>query len=109
MSHLYDLRHRIDASYGVRLIADSHQLRPWVKLACKVLHVKRAVALPDTDLANQHAAFGERVPWRDVGIVVEYGRDDFIPFVELAADSPAEAKRQRCHVRTEDHFVRVAP
>ena len=44
-------------------------------------------------------------PRVDVGVVVQLGHDDRVALSQPSANRPADAKRQRGHVRTEDDLV----
>ncbi len=50
----------------------------------------------------------ERLPGREVGVVIEQREHDFVACTQLPADRAAHGERKRGHVEAEDDLVRIA-
>ena len=61
----------------------------------------------DVHPADDAAAFFERRPGRNIGVVIEPRHHDFIPGLDLPAEGAAEREGQRCHVGAKNRFRRV--
>ena len=47
----------------------------------------------------------KRAPWRDVGVMIQLGNDNFVAPLVTAAKGPREMKRERRHIRAEGDFA----
>ena len=100
--------HRVDRTNRIRGIADRYQPGTIVDLARQVVHVERAVSLADRDALNGDAPFLERLPGREVGIVIEQRQHDLVARPQFPADGAAHRKGERGHVEAEHYFIGVA-
>ena len=81
-------------------------LRAGVDLALEVVPVERARLGLHTHDVNLDAALAfERLPRRDVGVVVELRDDDLVAGLERAAERARDVEGERRRVRAEDYLV----
>src|SRR5216684_7035890 len=58
------------------------------------------------DIQSNPAFDDQRLPGRNVRMMLEFGDDDLIAWTKRAAEGPREVINHRCRVGTEDDFVR---
>jgi len=61
----------------------------------------------NVDLADDGTFFFERLPGREIRIMVEGGQEDFVARAKLAADRAREGECNRGHVLAEDDLIGV--
>ena len=108
MGEANDFLDWIDRAYRIRCISHGHQLAWAADLCGQVDHIEGAVLLANLRPANSDTALCQRLPWGDVGVVIEARQHDFIARPEFATDGSTDREGQRSHVWTEDNFVCAA-
>ena len=60
------------------MLAQGHEPRTVAQFAFQVLDVERAVLFADIGYLNRHTLFLERLPGREIGIMIESGQENLI-------------------------------
>ena len=98
----------VDGSHGIGGVAHGHDAGAGRHLSPQLLHIQRAIGGMDVHKADHAAAFFQRRPGRNIGVVVEPRHDDFIPRREFPAEGAAQREGQRGHVGAKNNFLRIA-
>jgi len=98
MGQARDLSNWIDGSHRVGGIPYGHESRAVAQFAFEVLKIQRAVLFADVGYPNRHTLFLERLPRREVGVMIESGQENSLEegiafYRRLAAKSDDELSR----------------
>ena len=68
----------VNRSHRIRSVADGNQPGVAGDLACKIIHIERAVGFIDIHKSDGCATFLQRTPGGDIGVVIEVSDDNFV-------------------------------
>ena len=102
-----DVGHGIDGTGEVAGQAHRNQARASANQRPQLLQVQRArFPVDPRPMDDQVALLGHLQPGRDVGLVVQFRNDDFVPVAQGAAHAAADQIGQAGHVGAEHDFLR---
>ena len=98
--------HMVDRTHRVRCVSQGNDPGPRGDGRLQICHIEGAVSGVEIDKADDGAAFLQRQPGRDVGIVIETGDDNLVARRECPTDSPAHGEGQAGHVGAKNDLFR---